>query len=119
MAASVTSRTGCDLEYAIKTPDGKFIPAGVLPCSGRKGDPEFIKTGGMEIDCCALELTMPPADNEDKWANNILNHLNAVKEKYSSYCSLHTTPSVRFNLNTLKSIRFASEMGCDPDYNVW
>ncbi|MGI0010274.1 MAG: hypothetical protein ACREAE_02605, partial [Nitrosopumilaceae archaeon] len=68
------SKIGCDLEYALKAPDGYWIPAGVLPTNGRKGASEQFRTGGVEIDCCALELTMKPAEDENEWVDCILSH---------------------------------------------
>ncbi|MGI0013733.1 MAG: putative amidoligase domain-containing protein, partial [Nitrososphaera sp.] len=45
--------------------------------------------------------------------------LNAVKKRYAAYGSLHTISSIKFPKGMLKSIRFASEMGCEPDFCVW
>ena len=110
---------GGDLEYALKAPDGTYIPAGVLPTRGTKGAPERFLTGGVEIDCCAIELTFDPAPTEDAFVSNILEHLNAVKSRYAMYGTLHTIPSIKFNKKVLKSIRHANEMGCEPDFCVW
>lgn len=113
------SKVGCDLEYALRAPDGRFMPAGVLPIMGRKGSPEPMPTGGVEIDCCAVELTVEPSDNEDGFTTNILRHLNAVKERYSGMGTLETIPSYKFNKDLLERIRHANEMGCSPDNCVW
>lgn len=113
------SLVGCDLEYAVKNTNGEYIPAGLLPITGTKGHPEMFDTGGVEIDCCAVELTMPPASNKDEFSNNILNHYRAMQEKYRSYGELLTTSSVFFDVEVLKRTKFANKMGCDPDFNVW
>jgi len=108
---------GCDLEYAVETPNG-FFPAGILPIRGRKGHPEPMETGGVEIDCCAVELTMPPASTEDMFVNTILTHLEAVRQRYNRV-KLVTKSSIVFDKAILKQTRYANTMGCDPDYNAW
>lgn len=120
MAAKVkTDLVGCDLEYAVVQEDDRYIPAGMLPINGVKGHPEMFPTGGIEIDCTAVELTFPPADNEDSFVKNILSHLSFAREKYKEFGRLVTKPSVFFEESVLKRVRFASEMGCSPDFNAW
>ncbi len=110
---------GCDLEYAVVTKEGRFIPAGELPITGVKDFPEAYVTGGIEIDCTAVELTFPPAGDEDSWANGILNHLAFARQRYQAWGDLVTKPSVFFDAAVLKKTKFADTMGCRPDMNVW
>jgi len=108
---------GSDLEYAVFQ-NGRYKPAGILPIVGTKGDPEVLKNGGVEIDCCAVEITPPPAKDEDTFVSNILNLLNEVKNKYSSV-QLRTTASWRFSPKLLKTVPYANVMGCMPDFCAW
>jgi hypothetical protein len=110
---------GCDLEYAVMDDKEHFIPAGLLPINGTKGFPDPYQTGGIEIDCTAVELTFPPAATADAWVENILRHLNFARDKYRSFGKLVTKPSVFFEESVLKRTRFADMMGCSPDYNAW
>lgn len=107
---------GSDLEYAVKK-GGRFVPAGVLPIEGTKGNPEPLKNGGVEIDCCAVEITPPPARDEDGFASNIMALLNEVKSKYPGVQLLNRA-SLHFKPKLLKT-RYANTMGCDPDFNAW
>lgn len=109
---------GCDLEYAVLSKTG-YIPAGFLPITGTKGHPEFLPTGGVEIDCCAVELTFAPSASKDQFVNTIMMHLEAVREKYKEYGHLVTTPSTTFSKVALAKAPFANQMGCSPDWNVW
>lgn len=108
---------GSDLEYAVFV-KGRYQPAGILPIQGTKGNPEPLQYGGVEIDCCAVEITPPPANNEDAFTANILNLLNEVKDKYAAV-QFRTTASWRFNPKLLKKTPHANVMGCSPDFNAW
>lgn len=108
---------GSDLEYAVHM-GGGFVPAGVLPITGTKGKPTPLKYGGVEIDCCAVEITPPPADNEEEFTHNILNLYREVQGLYPQ-CMLVAQPSVVFNKYVLKHTPHANVMGCVPDSNAW
>lgn len=110
-------RVGTDGEFAVSYGD-MFVPAGVLATYGRKGNPEMLKYGGVEIDCCALEITPPPAQSANEFASNITRLINEAKQKFSGY-ELVTKASHKFPLPQLDIIRYANEMGCQPDYCVW
>jgi hypothetical protein len=110
---------GCDLEYAVLNQAGRYIPAGLLPIEGVKGSPEGFGTGGIEIDCTAVELTFPPADTEERFVEIIMRHLVFARDRYRKYGKLVTKPSVFFDKNVLLRTRFAMTMGCSPDDNVW
>lgn len=109
---------GVDLEYLVQADVGP-IPAGFLPIQGTKGNPEMYPTGGVEIDCCAVELTMAPADNEDQFASTILKHLEAMNKKYEDYGKLVAIPSYTFDDHSIRVAPYAMTMGCSPDMNVW
>lgn len=109
---------GTDAEFAVKM-GGVFVPAGKLPIKGRKGEPEKLAFGGVEIDCCAVEITPPPSITEDGFVLNITQLLNEVKDKYGHMAELHTVSSLEFDKELLDSTRWANEMGCDPDFNAW
>lgn len=113
------SKLGGDLEFAFKNDAGNFIPAGMLPINGVKGAPEPYPTGGIEVDGCAVELTFPPADDEDAFVGNILNHYAAMADRFSIYGKLVTVSSVEFDEAVLRMVPGSSQMGCDPDFNVW
>lgn len=110
-------RIGYDVEYAVKS-GSHYVPAGVLPISGRKGSPEPLKFGGVEIDCCAVEITPPPANDEDSFVNNLMSLLSEVRSRYSQV-ELTTISSVHFPKVVLDNTPFANEMGCQPDYDAW
>lgn len=109
---------GVDLEYIVQADVG-YIPAGFLPIQGTKGNPERYPTGGVEIDCCAVELTMDPADNEDQFASTILKHLEAMNKRYEDYGKLVAVPSHTFDELAIRAAPHATTMGCSPDMNVW
>lgn len=123
MAAKVTTPptglVGCDLEYAVLDAKDRYIPAGELPIDGIKGNPERFGTGGIEIDCTAVELTFPPAETEEKFVENIMRHLVFARDRFRKFGKLVTKPSVFFDKNVLLRSRFAMTMGCLPDMNVW
>lgn len=114
---SRNSRVGTDLEYAVKH-NGAYVPAGFLPIEGTKGNPTILENGGVEIDCCAVEITPFPARSAEQFATNILSLLNEVKKRYSEV-SLETVASIRFKQELLDAIPQANTMGCDPDFNAW
>lgn len=112
-------RLGCDLEYAFVDLKGKFRPAGILPINGKKGHPDQYPTGGVEVDCCAVELTFPPAESEQDFEEKIMKHLSFVKGMFIKQGILVAKPSVYFEPGVLRGTRYAMEMGCVPDMNVW
>ncbi len=110
---------GSDIEYAVLSRDKReFIPAGLLPINGRKGHPEPLTFGGVEIDCCAVEITPAPASTKEEFSTNILSLLGEVKEKYPEY-EFWTKPSLIFRPQQIQGVRYAEEMGCMPDFNAW
>lgn len=111
-------RVGCDLEYAVSIGTGGYIPAGALPIEGTKGNPTPLKNGGVEIDCCAVEITPKPAYTEDEFASNILGLLKEVRDLYPTVL-LTPTPSVIFRESELKKYPHANTMGCSPDSCAW
>ena len=111
-------KVGCDLEYIVRSPKG-YIPAGLLPITGVKGKPDLYLTGGIEVDCCAVELTVPPAETENMFVSNIMAHLAFTRAKYKQYGEIEVRPSYTFSKVALSAAPFATQMGCDPDYNVW
>lgn len=114
----MNGRLGYDIEYAVKNNKGKIIPAGHLDTYGVKGMPEMLTNGGIEIDCCALEITPPPATDEDGFVSHILSLLEEVKKRYSDYKFL-TKPSYTFKEKELEGIPHAYNMGCSADFNAW
>lgn len=122
MSARVKERSfklvGCDLEYAVEN-NGHFIPAGQLPIEGTKGHPDRYPSGGIEIDCCAVELTFPPASTKESFIKNIMTHYQFAQERFKDWGNLVTRPSVFFDEAVLHRTRYAMTMGCDPDANAW
>lgn len=111
-------RIGTDLEYLVLNSSGTAVPAGLLGLTGRKGHPEPLKHGGVEVDCCAVETTPKPATNPKEFAKNILGVLAEVQKRYPQY-KFATKPSHVFPVAELEAAPYAMEMGCQPDYNAW
>lgn len=110
---------GSDIEYALKNrATGVFEPAGILPIRGRKGRPQKLSTGGVEIDCCGVEITPNAAATEVDWLHNITVLKAEVENRFPDY-SLICQPAVRFAPHVLNSVRFANTMGCSRDFNAW
>lgn len=119
MPAKTEKLIGCDLEFAVKDREShKFVPAGVLDCKGVKGSPEPYEYGGVEIDCCALEITPNPAHTEDQFVQNIVAMTDLIKKKYDKH-DFVCVPSCRFDEMILNIIPQAKEFGCSPDFNAW
>ncbi len=110
---------GSDIEFAVRDrKTGLIVPAGLLPIKGRKGKAEPMNYGGVEIDCCGVEITPKPAANADDFVNNILRLTEEVQTKFSDYEFLDM-PSHNFTTTQLESAPEATVMGCDPDYDAW
>lgn len=112
------SKLGYDIEFLVQDKFGNPIPAGLLGIEGVKGFPERLNNGGLEVDCCAAEITPPPAETEDMFVSNILNLLNEVKAKYPEH-KFVTKASQVFDMGQLITTPHAMTMGCDPDFNAW
>lgn len=112
-------RLGYDLEYAVYDPGSEsIIPAGHLPIYGVKGSPEVLVNGGLEVDCCAVEITPPPAYDEEEFVSNILKLKDEVAARFPTI-RLTTRASHRFTEEALQGAPSAMTMGCDPDFNAW
>lgn len=110
---------GSDIEYApFNLSTSTYEPAGVLPIRGKKGRPTPLKHGGVEIDCCGVEITPKPASNADEWVENILGLKQEVETIYPSH-SLRCIPEIHFESEVLRATRYANTMGCSEDFNAW
>lgn len=117
----MAAKVGSDLEYAVRhMPTMSFVPAGVLPISGTKGNPEPLNHGGLEIDCCAVEITPNPGSDEDEFTSNILQLLSEVHKRFEPMqYQFIAKPSLHFPVQVLVNTPYAMTMGCSPDHNAW
>lgn len=112
------NRLGFDIEFLVQDERGTPIPAGFLPIAGVKGHPEKLQFGGLEIDCCAAEITPPPAVSEDEFSSNIDNLISEVRARFPDKRFI-AKPSQYFDMQLLMIAPHAMTMGCDPDFNAW
>lgn len=106
---------GTDIEFpCIK--DGKYIAAGLVGCNGRKGKPVQIGTGGVEVDCVSLELTMPPASTAADFEKRLLAHHANTAAHYDVQMPIVDS---RFYSPDELDAPYANEFGCEPDVNVY
>lgn len=108
---------GTDIEFpVISRKLGKLIAASRTGCSGTKGSPLQLPTGGVEIDNVSLELTFPPCSSASEFGDKLRAHMAAVEEYYDVI--LVSSDSMLYPEEELDQPA-AREFGCDPDMNVY
>ena len=76
-----------------------------------------MKTGGVEIDCCGVEITPNPASTPEEFWFNISTLKEEVCKTFG--VELYTIPSYEFPVYELEGVRYSQEFGCSPDLNVY
>lgn len=113
---------GTDPEYFMVDDSGKLISSiGMIP--GSKKDPFDIGDGiKVHPDNIAIELSVPPADNEDAFVAQI--H-KAISRAQSFVSSVNPKAYIKKDLvsvypsqEILKG-KGARSFGCEPDFNAW
>ena len=110
---------GADPEVFVVDTDQNLVPAyGLIP--GTKDAPEECPDGATQVDGLALEFNITPARSEDEFVYKINSVFNTLKSKLPSGLSPLVLPYVSFPGAVYDKLpREATQLGCDPDYNVW
>ena len=109
---------GADPELFVKQ-DNRFVSAhGLIP--GTKIEPFKVDRGAVQVDGCALEFNIDPANNVDEFVSNIKSVGKSLRAMVPNH-EIIFEPVAHFDpeyFNTQVPAE-AKELGCEPDYNAY
>lgn len=108
---------GADPEIFVKK-DSKLVSAYGL-IKGDKKNPVKVPKGAVQVDGMALEFNIDPAENANKFIENIDTVMNILKEMTPGY-DFEIAPVADFGKAMIDAQpKEAKELGCDPDFNAY
>lgn len=107
---------GCDPELFVVNSEGKPIPAwDMIP--GTKAEPHKVEYGAVQVDGCALEFNIDPAETFEEWDRNIVQVMRQMKGMIPKGYKFLISPSVEFAKEEFDKLpEEALELGCEPDF---
>lgn len=116
-------KLGTDPEVFVQnTKTGRFVCAHGM-VAGTKHNPEPVEDGAIQVDGCALEFNIDPAEDATTFSNRIGRVLEQLKERVFAIdkdYAVVITPFARFEADYFENeVPFdAKVLGCDPDFNM-
>jgi hypothetical protein len=110
---------GCDPEFFLRErKSGKLISA-IPHVTGTKHEPMRLPLGGnIQRDNVAVEVATDPADNMEKFVDNIACTLSEAIKTLPEDTEIVAIPSACFDKDQLDHPE-AMAFGCDPDFDAW
>lgn len=109
---------GCDPEMFVFDPEGKPVPADMIP--GSKDFPHKVEHGAVQRDGMAAEFNIDPVDNFRDFNRNISAVMGQMTAMLPEGFTLKAEPFVVFDPDVFNSAPDdAKELGCSPDHNAW
>lgn len=120
MGKRLSVTVGCDPEIFVAPKNKKTLVTahGLIP--GNKYDPHNVLDGMVQVDGCALEFGIIPANNAYEWFDRVKSVMAQLKDMVPSH-KLLIQPTAEFETSYWeRSVPDAAkELGCEPDFNAW